>query len=285
MVPEYWQICFSVKGLRAPDEILLDDNILIKGTPHDDAVVFFKVTVADVKEKNNLRDNMIIELNKFLQMYGLITNNHTQPQSGSVHAKISSENPFGYTKYPPDSLKFIAMPTDMQRQDNISLLKETVDKYYLVKKIAGKRQKRFLLNAIEYYNRSLGNYNNEVKLIDLMICLESLLSSEKQELRLRYSQRMAYLLRVNQQEKLPDVFRTVYDLYSKRSKVVHGNENVALNERDILTFRNYLNEAIKIFIQIEMSKVELLRLLDESVYDLVKREELRNIVSEAISKW
>ena len=36
---------------------------------------------------------------------------------------------------------------------------------------------------------------------------------------------------------------------------------------------------------IEMSKVELLRLLDESVYDLVKREELGNIVSEAITKW
>ena len=88
MVPEYWKICFSVKGLRAPDEILLDYNILIKGTPHDDAVVYFKVTVSDEKEKNNLRDNMIIELNHFLQMYGLITNNHTH--AGSVHNLISA---------------------------------------------------------------------------------------------------------------------------------------------------------------------------------------------------
>ena len=73
MVPEYWQICFSVKGLRAPDEIILNDHILIKGTPHDDAVVFYKVRISDEKEKDNLRDHMIIELNNFLQMYGLIT--------------------------------------------------------------------------------------------------------------------------------------------------------------------------------------------------------------------
>lgn len=42
MVSEDYQIGFAVKGLRAPDELLLNDNILIKGTPHDDAYVFLK---------------------------------------------------------------------------------------------------------------------------------------------------------------------------------------------------------------------------------------------------
>lgn len=67
MFPEYWQICFSVKGLRAPDEILLNDNILIRGTPHDDAHVFLKVTIENEEDKNSLRDDMLIVLNNILQ--------------------------------------------------------------------------------------------------------------------------------------------------------------------------------------------------------------------------
>jgi hypothetical protein len=96
---------------------------------------------------------------------------------------------------------------------------------------------------------------------------------------------MSHLLGVNHQEKLPDIFREMYNLYSKRSKVVQGDEDVELNDRDIHTFRNYLNEAIKIFIHVEMSKVELLQLLDEAVFDLVKKEQLGKKVSEAMTKW
>ena len=121
MFPESWQIGFSVKGLRAPDEIMLNDNILIRGTPHDDAYVFLKVTIENEEEQNSLRDDMMIVINNILHMYGLISNQHTQLQSGSVHAQISSENPFGYTKYPPDALGFVAMPTVQQREENTSL--------------------------------------------------------------------------------------------------------------------------------------------------------------------
>jgi hypothetical protein len=142
-----------------------------------------------------------------------------------------------------------------------------------------------LLNAIDYYHRSLGNYSNDDKLIDLMICLESLFSRENQELRLRYSLRMAYLLGANQQKELPNIFRNVYDLYPKRSKVIHGTDDVELNDKDIWTFRNNLNEAIKILIHVELSKIELLQLLDESVYDLIKRERLGQIVSDAVKLW
>ena len=66
MFPEFWQICFSVKGLRAPDEIMLNDNLLIKGTPHDDAYVFLKVTIENEEEKNNLRDDMMIVVQNIL---------------------------------------------------------------------------------------------------------------------------------------------------------------------------------------------------------------------------
>ena len=88
-----------------------------------------------------------------------------------------------------------------------------------------------------------------------------------------------------QQEKLPDIFRNVYALYPKRSKIVHGSEDVILDDKDIRIFRNYLKEAIKIFIHIDVSKELLWNMLDESVYDLAKRERLGQIVSEAVTKW
>jgi hypothetical protein len=48
---------------------MLDDNILIKGTPHDDAFVFLKVTIENEEEINSLRDDMIPVLNNILHMY------------------------------------------------------------------------------------------------------------------------------------------------------------------------------------------------------------------------
>ena len=118
-----------------------------------------------------------------------------------------------------------------------------------------------------------------------MICLESLFSRENRELRLRYSLRLSSLLGASHQEKIPEVFRNVYFLYPKRSKIVHGTENVVLNDKEVLTFRNNLREAIKIVVHIDSSKEEMLHLLDESIYDFEKKEQLGKIVSDAVKKW
>ena len=58
---EDWQIGFTVKGLRAPNELLVDDKILFIGNPHDDAYIYLKVAIKNEQEKNNLRENMRIE--------------------------------------------------------------------------------------------------------------------------------------------------------------------------------------------------------------------------------
>ena len=285
MVTEDWQVGFTVKGLRAPDEILLNDYVLIKGTKHDDAYVFLRTTIQNEQEKDDLTDNMKSVLKNLLEMYGLIANRYTEAVFGSVASKISSETPFGQTKYPPDALRMIAMPTDEQRKGNLPILEKTIEKFNIVRAICEDKHKRFLRNAIFYYYRSLGDFRLEEKLIDLMICLESLFSGGSHELRLRYSLRMAYLLGVNQEDSLQNVFRRVYALYPKRSKIVHGTEDVDLNDKEVWDFRKALNEVIKLFIHIEMSKKDLLTLLDESVYDVERKEQLRQIVSEATKKW
>jgi hypothetical protein len=164
MVTEEWQIGFAVKGLRAPDEALINNNVLIKGTKHDNAYVFLKTTIRNEQEKDDFSDNMKSVLKNITEMYSLITNTYTEVLSGSIASKISSEIPFGQTKYPPDSLRMIAMPTDEQRKGNILILVKTIEKFDLVRAICEKKQKRFLRNAIFYYYRSLGVFRLDEKI-------------------------------------------------------------------------------------------------------------------------
>lgn len=140
-------------------------------------------------------------------------------------------------------------------------------------------------NAIDYYYRSLNDDKLEERIIDLMISLESLFSNERDELGLRYSLRTTFLLGVGQEAERPNIFRKVQTLYGKRSKVVHGTEDVDLEYKDISTLQGYVREAIKRLIHIEMSKQTFLRLLDESVYDEEKRKLLNRTVLEAMKKW
>ena len=51
------------------------------------------------------------------------------------------------------------------------------------------------------------------------------------------------------------------------------------------TLQENVAEVIKRLVYIEKSKDEFLKLLDESVYDKKKLEELNQIVTEAIKKW
>ena len=178
-----------------------------------------------------------------------------------------------------------AVIEEEQRVKNVPLLKKTMTKYESVKNIFQDRNKAFLRNAIDYYHRSLGDLRLEEKLIDLMISLESLFSRETQELRLRISLRASFLLGVGQEKVLPNIFRNIYKLYDKRSKVVHGTQIVDLDEFEISILQKYVREAIKRFIHIEMPKKDFLQLLDESVYDEAKRAYLNQIVLMAIEKW
>ena len=88
-----------------------------------------------------------------------------------------------------------------------------------------------------------------------------------------------------QESERSNIFRNVYNLYEKRSKVVHGTEVVDLDGTEIFILQEYVREAIKRFIHIEMQKQNILKLLDESIYDKEKRELLNRKLLEAIKKW
>jgi len=118
-----------------------------------------------------------------------------------------------------------------------------------------------------------------------MISLESLFSKENDELGLRYSLRIAFLIGSWQEDKRPEVFRLVKKLYKKRSQIVHGTGQIDLENRDISDFRGIISKAIKILIHMNLSKESMLDLLDDAVYIDNKRQELDKVVQEAIKKW
>lgn len=286
MLPEDWQIGFKVKGLGAPErEIVFDDYILVRGVPgSDSSYVFFRFTPQNDEEKDRIRDDFINVLTNIAQMYGLVTNVYVEALLSSVTAKISSEHHFGHTKYSPE-LGFVAVIEEEDRRNNLPLIEKTLAKYESCKAIFQDNKKGFLKNAIDYYYRSLKGARLEERLIDLMISLESLFSDQTQELRLKLSLRASFLLSAEQESELPHIFRNIYNLYDKRSKVVHGIKVVKLDEFEISALQKYVREAIKRFIHIEMPKEDILNLIDESVYDKEKRNELNRMVLEAINQW
>ena len=283
---EDWQIGFKVEGLIAPEKgIVLDDHILVRGIPpSDDAYVFFKVAIQNRKEIDKLRDDFMNVLKNIARIYGLVRKAYAEVLSSSVAAKISSEDPFGYTKHPPD-LRLIPVFDDEQRRKEVPLLKETIAKYESVKNVFEDRRKSYLRNAIDYFYHALGDRRYEERLIDLMIAMESLFSKEPQELRLRISLRAAFLLSIGRESERPNIFRLIYDLYKKRSKVVHGVERVDLPYEEISKLESYVRESIKRLIHIEQEKDNFLELLDQTVYDENKRRELEELILESLSHW
>ena len=174
---------------------------------------------------------------------------------------------------------------DELREKSIPLLEKTIATYESVRGIFDDTRKSYLINALNYFCHALDGISNEEKLIDLMIAMESLFSRERQELRLRISLRSAFLLSVGKEDERSSIFKTVYGLYNKRSKIVHGVERVDLSHEEIMILVSYVRESIRCLTHIELEKDRLLGLLDQAVYDEGKKRELEEFVSDALSLW
>ena len=223
-------------------------------------------------------------LRNILQIYSLVKNVYAEVLPSWVTSRVSSEQPFGHPKYSPE-FRLVPKYSDEQRMKNAPFLEKTIVKYKSVKNVFQDKNMVFLRNALDYYHRSLGDLRLEEKLIDLMVSLESLFSREGQELRLRISLRASSLLSVGKESERANIFRNIYRLYDKRSKVIHGMELVDLGIFEISLLQDYVREAIKRLIHTGMLKRTILKLLDESVYDEKKQELLNERISEAIEKW
>jgi hypothetical protein len=202
----------------------------------------------------------------------------------SAYTKITDKSPFG-SKNLTKQLVAISIYDDNEREQRAPTFAKTKTKYEEVREIFYDKKKAFLRNAIDYYLRSIDDKRKEEKLLDLTICLESLFSNEIDELGLRYSLRVAFLLATEEKSKRPIYFKSIHDMYSKRSKVVHGQEEVELNDTDLFTFQMSMREAIRRLIHIDMKKQDIIKLLDESVYNVEKEKVLEETVKKSLEKW
>lgn len=299
-MPQDWQIYFIINGLIAPKEgLLFDDRLLFRGTEESDdiAMVFFKVTIENEDELNQQDKEVRKELRKILQIYGLLANEYAEVPSAWSRTIISPDVPFGRPQYPtPPPTPGVSILRKLNEEQMCwytTQLKNTIEKYRLIRNILEERGKAFLRNAIDYYHRALGDrrllgYRSlEEQLIDLMIALESLLTKkeELQELRLRISLRAAFLLSVGKESERPSIYRQISDLYKKRGNVVHGVERVDLSYGELSNLQSYVLGSIKRLIHIEEPKDEILKLLDEAVYDEEKRRQLEKTILESLSSW
>ena len=279
------QYCYTIKGLIAPIEETIFKNILIKGIyPSDQAKVYFKIQFSNQTEKDKIADSLPKRLEKIAQFYALVTNRHFSISGGHSSTTIDEKRPFGWDKL-GEGLTFIPIYSDEDRQKKVPELQITLAKYHELNSILESKKNSYLKNAIDYYYRSLEDGRLEKKLIDLMISLESLFSKETNELSLRYSLRASFFLSSKNINNRLEIYNDIRSLYNNRSKVVHGTGNIKLDYGEIIRFQNYLKEAIKIFLYIGKSKDQLLSLIDHSIVDNGKLEQLNKIINKAIEKW
>jgi len=275
---EEYRFNFQVKGLIAPIGGLTYENIQIKGTEGDAAVVSFRAPIeSDVQAK---KTELKREVNNIAEVYGLITNRHFEIL-GTTYEKIAE----GKVKEIGVELIAKRLITAEQRVHNVPQIEKALTKYKELQAIFNQEQNFFLRNAIDYYVRSLKDNLLEEKLLDLMIALESLFSNEKDELGYRYSLRASSLLSVGQEEKRVAIYENTHDLYNQRSIVVHGVKKIDLDYKSIVFLQQNVKEAIKRMVHMDMPKPKILELLDASVIDKKTATLLNEKVTEAISKW
>ena len=277
---EEWQFNFQVKGLIAPIEGLTYDNMQIKGLSGNEALVSFKVHIESNAHADKLTE-LKKELSNIAEVYGLITNRHFEI-IGTTFAGQSSK---GGVKTAGAELIAKHVISNEKRAKNVPQIEKALTKYKALQAIFTQKGKFFLRNAIDYYVRSLKDDLLEEKLLDLMISLESLFSNEKDELGYRYSLRASSLLSIGQEDKRGAIYRNIHDLYNERSIVVHGVKKIELDYKEIIFLQQSVNEAIKRMVHIEMPKLKILELLDDSLIDKENAILLNEKVLEAISRW
>lgn len=290
---EEYFIAFFVKGLVAPSKEFRLNDVLIKGVfDRNDCVLGFQFK----KNKKDGIEKFVKEKSKklvnILQIYGLVTGQglvtgpiiNISPEPGYSHGPVINENPLKGTRFVTLNVE---TTFDEQSKEKIfkPLIEKAITKYTVINDIYENKNTAFLRNAIDYYNRSLNDEKLEEKLIDLMISLESLFSNENDELTLRYSLRVAFLVGCGQEDKRSEIFNLVKNLYKIRSKIVHGTSEVNIEVEEVNQFNRIINQSIRTLLHFGLNKQSILNLLDEAVYSDAKKEELSKLVIGAIAEW
>ncbi len=136
----------------------------------------------------------------------------------------------------------------------------------------------FLGRSIKRFSQAIEDENNLDKIIDFIICLESLYSSKEQQLSFRFAMRVASVLGQASRQKIK-IQEFILQIYNLRSKIIHGDVIPAVEIDDteihlddcVKLLENITRTSIKLFLQLIIdfkTKEELHGIIDNSIYDL-----------------
>ncbi|MEM3172892.1 MAG: HEPN domain-containing protein [Candidatus Nitrosotenuis sp.] len=129
--------------------------------------------------------------------------------------------------------------------------------------------------AMDYFRLGMMEYRKENSIIDFFIALEALFSKEGPKIEHSISNRVATLLGMDVNHR-KGILRKVRELYSIRSKIVHGSKT-EINEVDRLQLVRWVRESILRFLVLSnhyQNRDEIIRLIDDSALENSIRIEL-----------
>ncbi len=135
----------------------------------------------------------------------------------------------------------------------------------------------FLGRSIKRFSQAIENENDLDKIVDFITCLESLYSSNEQQLSFRFAMRTAIVLGQTTRQKTM-IQEFILQIYNLRSKIVHGDEipPIIINDKkiDLDVCLKYLEKISRNSIKIILhllddfdSKDELHKTIDNSIFD------------------
>jgi len=271
-----WLVRFRVRDLLIPEaELFIDDKLTLREIPDQEGLVMAHI----VTETDRDEDDYIMELGKkyledFLNAYCLATGYPARVHSDEGASQIRKrEGVAGFGATFSGRVLVRVSPTSEVLRQSLDLAKDA----FLVYKSLSEDSKRYLRIAMSRFRLSNLTDRPDDKLVDLWIGLESLYSTDPEELSYRISHRAATLLAEIDSEK-SRIFRDLRELYKKRSLIVHGKMlDISLEEADRLG--SYLQESVRRFLKLYQkypNKDAIIELLDDCIFDNECRRKLAN---------
>lgn len=140
----------------------------------------------------------------------------------------------------------------------------------------------FLGRAIKRFSQAIENENDLDRIVDFITCLESLYSSNEQELSFRFAMRTAIALGQTSYQKIV-IQEFILQIYNLRSKIVHGDviPPIEIDGKEIVldtclkNLEKISRNSIKLFLQLiddYESKEKLHKSIDNSIYDPIQQK-------------
>lgn len=206
-----------------PDEFATISGIEGRGekTYIDPSLFKIKYVIGKTLDRTNVRERDVLkQFEKTLDALRMFRNGNVQ--LGGLYfrdSQVWQVKPTFELRREPRTL-----PTDEYALDSRKLLTDFKlfhSKLYGVNLTKGKYT--FLGRSIRRFSNAIENRSTEERIVDFVISLESLYSSNEQELAYKFSLRVAAILGSNSREKIK-LQQMMHKIYNMRSKIVHGDK-------------------------------------------------------------